>query len=238
MRIRTIKPEFWESETLGKVSREARLLFVGLFSCCDDSGRTRGNSRLLASRLYPYDEDALRLLPGWLAELQAAKCVRVYEVEGETFLDIPNWLKHQKIDKPSPSKFPEFRGEFANVLEDSRKIALEQGTGNREGEQGKGKGPKENLSLTTSTEPLEVEPPPGMPKTEGEAKAVGEMAGVPGDFAANEWHRAAGRGWRDAREVLIRNFRSYLKCKWEDQRSRDREAVARVTKPVTAEDYR
>ena len=134
MRIRTIKPEFWESETLGRVSREARLLFVGLFSCCDDSGRTRASSRLLASRLFPYDDDALENLPVWLDELVAAKCVRIYVVDGETFLDIPNWLKHQKIDKPSQSKLPEFRVEFEKPREDSRKIALEQGkgTGNRD----------------------------------------------------------------------------------------------------------
>ena len=39
MRIRTIKPEFWPSEKLAKASREARLLFVGLWSMADDSGR-------------------------------------------------------------------------------------------------------------------------------------------------------------------------------------------------------
>ena len=142
MRIRTIKPEFWESESLGRVSREARLLFIGLFSCCDDSGRTRASSRLLASRLYPYDEDAGRLLERWLAELEAQGCIRRYTVEGDKYLDIPKWLSHQKIDKPSTSKLPEFDEASRTPREDSRKIALEQGTGNREQgeEQGAGSG--------------------------------------------------------------------------------------------------
>lgn len=136
MRIRTIKPEFWESESLGRVSREARLLFIGLFSCCDDHGRARASSRLLASRLFPYDDDALKKLPTWIAELEKERCVRIYKSNDETYLDIPKWLNHQKIDKPSASKLPPFEG----IREDSRVFEKNSlGTGNREEEQGKEK---------------------------------------------------------------------------------------------------
>jgi hypothetical protein len=125
MRIRSIKPEFWESESLGRVSREARLLFIGLFSCCDDVGRGRASSRLLASRIFPSDDDAFQKMPIWLNELSKEGCVRLYSVDGENYLDLPKWLKHQKIDKPSPSKLPEYQPQFASIREDSRKIALE-----------------------------------------------------------------------------------------------------------------
>ena len=134
MRIRSIKPEFWESESLGRVSREARLLFIGLFSCCDDHGRARASSRLLASRLFPYDDDALKKLPTWIEELEKERCIRLYKVNGESFLDIPKWLNHQKIDKPSASKLPS----FDSSREDSRGLDKNSlGTGNREKEQGK-----------------------------------------------------------------------------------------------------
>jgi hypothetical protein len=133
MRIRSIKPEFWESESLGRVSREARLLFIGLFSCCDDVGRARASSRLLASRLYPYDDDAFKKLPGWISELEKQGCIRLYQVDGEAYLDIPKWQNHQKIDKPSASKLPS----FDDVREGSRGFAKNSlGTGNREEEQG------------------------------------------------------------------------------------------------------
>jgi len=124
-RIRTIKPEFPQSESVGKLSRDARLLFIQLWTLCDDSGRLRGNSRMLASLLYPYDEDAGTLLPHWLDELLDAGTVRRYSVEGETFIDIPKWLTHQKIDKPTPSKIPPFSIEFAKRREDSRKNAAD-----------------------------------------------------------------------------------------------------------------
>jgi hypothetical protein len=127
MRIRTIKPEFWQSERLSTVSREARLLFVGLWSMADDSGRTRAASRLLASTLFPYDEDARGLIDGWLAELSRIGAVRVYEVDSCHYLEIPKWLEHQKIDKPSKSKLPAFGEGSENPREDSRKIALDQG---------------------------------------------------------------------------------------------------------------
>jgi hypothetical protein len=133
MRIRSIKPEFWESESLGRISREARLLFIGLFSCCDDLGRARASSRLLASRLFPYDEDAFKRVPGWISELQEEGCIRLYQVDGEAYLDIPKWLNHQKIDKPSASKLPSFE----ESREDSRGFEKNSlGTGNREREQG------------------------------------------------------------------------------------------------------
>lgn len=107
-RIRTIKPEFPQSETIGRLSRDARLLFVQLWTIADDDGRARAASRMLASLLYPYDDDAPKLIGKWLDELEGAGCIRRYEADGGTYLDIPNWQKHQKIDRPSKSRIPEF----------------------------------------------------------------------------------------------------------------------------------
>lgn len=107
-RIRTIKPEFPQSESMGRVSREARLLYVNLWTVVDDEGRARGSSRMLASLLYPYDDDAPTLMERWLYELDIEGCIRRYEVEGSTYIDLPNWLKHQRIDKPSKSRLPAF----------------------------------------------------------------------------------------------------------------------------------
>lgn len=116
-RIRTIKPEFVESESIGKLSRDARLLFILLWTFVDDAGRSRASSRLLASRLFPYDDDALKKIAGWLVELQAGGHIRLYEVDGDSYLDIPNWLKHQKIDHASKSRLPEFRETLAREAE-------------------------------------------------------------------------------------------------------------------------
>lgn len=115
-RIRTIKPEFPQSESMGRVSRDARLLFVLLWTICDDAGKARAPSRMLASLLYPYDDDAPKLIGGWLDELEREGCIVRYEVDGNSYLQVTKWLEHQKIDHPSKSRLPDPR-------EDSRKIA-------------------------------------------------------------------------------------------------------------------
>jgi hypothetical protein len=113
---------------MGRVSREARLLFLQLFTLADDSGRLRGNSRMLASLLYPYDEDAGELIDSWLEQLDAENCIRRYTSGGDTYLEILNWLKHQKIDKPSASKLPPF-DEHSRIVANAREgSALDQGS--------------------------------------------------------------------------------------------------------------
>ena len=140
-RIRTIKPEFPQSESMGRISRDARLLFILLWTLVDDSGRTRAASRMLASLLYPYDDDAPGLMDGWLAELEREGCLTVYLVDGQTYLEVSKWNKHQKIDRPSKSKFPDIREGSSNTREDSRGLVggsrtKDQGPRTKEGDAG------------------------------------------------------------------------------------------------------
>lgn len=144
-RIRTIKPEFPQSESMGRVSRDARLCFIMLWTMADDAGRLRGNSRMLASLLFPYDDDAREGIVMWLGELEREGCVLRYDVGGDTYLKISAWRKHQKIDKPSASKFPAHPHDddddsrpFENIREAS---PLDQGTD--QGEEGTGPGSAE-----------------------------------------------------------------------------------------------
>ena len=123
-RIRTIKPEFPQSESVGRLSREGRLCFILLWTLADDSGRLRGNSRMLASLLYPYDDDAPELIEAWLSELECQNCIVRYEVNGSKYLEVCNWLTHQKIDKPSRSKLPGI-DEGSRILANPRECSSE-----------------------------------------------------------------------------------------------------------------
>ncbi|GAP66817.1 hypothetical protein MBSD_n2132 [Mizugakiibacter sediminis] len=137
-RIRSIKPEFPQSESMGRVSREARLLFILLWPICDDYGRTRAASRMLASTLFPYDDDAKDLIDGWLDELEREGCILRYEVNGSTYLEITNWLIHQKIDKPSKPQFPESSGSSREGSRESRECSRLLLGREGKGEDGKG----------------------------------------------------------------------------------------------------
>ncbi len=150
-RIRTIKPEFPQSESMGKVSRDARLLFVQMWTLSDDSGRLRGNSRMLASLLFPYDDDAPGLINTWMGELEREKCiVRYTGPDGSSYVAICHWNNHQKIDKPSVSKLPDPKActsressrAFANDLEPSipSRARADQGPRTKEGTKDQGEG--------------------------------------------------------------------------------------------------
>jgi hypothetical protein len=104
-RIRTIKPEFFESETVARLGIFARLLFVALWTLADDAGRLRGAPRLIASQVFPYD-DVIHEVETGLIEIEVQKLIRRYRVNGSSYILITGWLEHQKIDKPSKSKLP------------------------------------------------------------------------------------------------------------------------------------
>lgn len=138
-RIRTIKPEFPHSESMGHVSRESRLCFIMLWTIADDAGRLRGNSRMLASLLFPYDDDAKDHIDGWLAQLSKEGCIAQYEVNGTSYIQIENWGEHQKIDKPSASKIPEF-DESSRTIANPREVSpLDKDLDLDLGKEGKGK---------------------------------------------------------------------------------------------------
>ncbi|MBF8177676.1 hypothetical protein [Herminiimonas contaminans] len=125
-RIRSIKPELPQSESMGNISRDARLTFILLWTLSDDEGRLRGNSRMLASLLFPYDDDVPSLIDGWMNELENEGCVTRYKIDGQSFVQIRNWLIHQKIDKPSKSKIPAFV-DSSIVLSNPLEVSSEEG---------------------------------------------------------------------------------------------------------------
>jgi hypothetical protein len=110
-RIRTIKPEWLEDEKLLCASGNARTLSVALLVLADDAGRGR-MGRSVAARVFPSDPS---LFDAALAELRPWY-VGLYEVRGQQYFRIRNWLKHQRIDRPSKPLTPEpAEGTFLDV---------------------------------------------------------------------------------------------------------------------------
>jgi len=107
-RNRMIKPEFWEDEKLAKLTRDARLTFIGMWSNSDDYGVVKGSSVWLKARIYPYDEDIdIETFERWLAGLQMFGMIEPFKANGESFYHIRNFGKHQTINRPSKQRNPE-----------------------------------------------------------------------------------------------------------------------------------
>ena len=104
-RNRMVKAEFWEDEKIGTVQREARLTFIALWNLSDDYGVVKGNTMWLKNRIFPYDEDlSLSDFKIWLSELEKITAIFPFTNNGEKYFFIKNFLKHQKIDRPTLSK--------------------------------------------------------------------------------------------------------------------------------------
>lgn len=107
-RIRSIKPELHSSRSLASCSRDARWVFVGLFTLADDEGRLHDLPKQIAGALFPHEDDVTAsMVAGWIDELVQADCVRRYEIDGRRYLHLPGWRDHQKISKATPSRIPD-----------------------------------------------------------------------------------------------------------------------------------
>ena len=105
-RIRTIKPSFFRSEDVSALPLRARLTWIGLWTQCDDAGRTKDNARLIKGDIWPLDDVSLRDIEDDLATLAVHGRIVRYTVAGGQFLAIVNWRGHQAIAKPSASRYP------------------------------------------------------------------------------------------------------------------------------------
>lgn len=103
MRIRTIKPEFWQSESLASVSRDARLVAIALLNYADDTGVFLANGRVFKGALFPFDDD-LNVFDAF-SELSRIGFVGFAEHSGKTLGKVLNFRAHQRIDKPQKSRF-------------------------------------------------------------------------------------------------------------------------------------
>jgi hypothetical protein len=103
MRIRTIRPEFWESPQVGSLCTSARLTFIGLWNLADREGRLKDRPEHIAIKLFPYDRLKPARLDAWLGELTRAGLIVRYRHGGERYIAIPTWRRHQR---PHPHEAP------------------------------------------------------------------------------------------------------------------------------------
>jgi hypothetical protein len=105
-RIRTIKPDFFTSESVASLPYESRLTFIGLWTYADDEFRCVDNPKLIRAAIWPLDDRTLGDIEKDIDELAAAGMVVRYSVDGRNYLHIPGMAAHQRINRPTPSKLP------------------------------------------------------------------------------------------------------------------------------------
>jgi hypothetical protein len=109
MRIRSIKPEFFQDEDLAECSLQARFLFAGLWGLADVEGKIKGTAKFAKAQIFPYDDYTGADVDGWLNELanHPKKFILRYEVDGTNYILVRNLNKHQRFDpREKPKGLP------------------------------------------------------------------------------------------------------------------------------------
>lgn len=164
MRIRSIKPEFWRSMDISSLDNWIdRFIFIGLWSYVDDNGVGIDRLSLITTDLFADDverdprETFARVSRG-LQNLSEAGLIVRYSVAERSFLYITNWSKHQRIDKPNKSRYPDPTCDDAEIRESVARVSRESpeipapGTG----EQGSsGTGEQRSRSSSSAMPPRE-----------------------------------------------------------------------------------
>jgi hypothetical protein len=140
MRIRTIKPEFWMHEGLCSKSEFTRLLAIALLNWADDEGYFLANPVLIRGQVFPFLEDSTKI-PRALQELSSVGWIDLgKDDQGRSIGRIKNFAKHQRVDKPNPSKLKassvfqeDSKNDLGIILEDS----TEEGKGREGNKEGK-----------------------------------------------------------------------------------------------------
>jgi hypothetical protein len=108
-RIRSIKPEFWKSETIAALPIRTRLTFIGLWSYVDDNGVGIDSFKLISAELYGLEDDPREARDNTrecLARLADARLITRYTLDGKRYIRITNWDEHQRIDRPNKPRYP------------------------------------------------------------------------------------------------------------------------------------
>ncbi|MGP9682051.1 hypothetical protein [Brachybacterium sp. AOP3-A1-3] len=113
-RIRSIKPEFWDSPSTANASPWARLLFIAMWNWADDYGRGTANIKELEGFAFPND-DTFTDRHGNTVQFRAlvaevAECFGVlfYEADNRPYYAIPTWEEHQRNERRAKqSKYPD-----------------------------------------------------------------------------------------------------------------------------------
>lgn len=105
-RIRTIKPEFFTSESVCNIEPLARLLFIALWCEADKEGKLIWKPKTIKLRYFPSDKCDIDKLAQQLID---EKMIVVYEVDEVFYCSIPTFSIHQVINnRERESELPNF----------------------------------------------------------------------------------------------------------------------------------
>lgn len=123
MRSRNVKPAFFKNDALAELCPLTRLFFIGLWTAADYKGDIHFRPKRLKAEILPYDDVDVEKLA---ISLDKSRFIRFYSVQGEKYIHITNFLKHQnphKNEREKGSDIPPFDEKHLQAV-DSKGLAI------------------------------------------------------------------------------------------------------------------
>lgn len=137
-RIRTIKPGFFQHETLSSLDAETQLLAAGLLCLSDDEGYFNANPKLVQAEIFPMRELS-STVPVMLRELSRVGWIRLGTgPENRTYGHVVKFKDHQVISHPTTSRISclEISWSSPVVLHEVSALKGKEGNKERKGKEG------------------------------------------------------------------------------------------------------
>lgn len=211
-RARNIKPAFFQNQELGELQPIDRLAFIGMWTIADFRGCIELKLKRLKIQILPYDDCSIESI---VNNLEKARFIRTYSVQGQSYIKIINFEKHQnphKNEREAGSEIPDISEaeEKSNEIKELNKD-----------------GTKPDLIGTTRADSLSLIPdsPILIPDSLIPSTSVEPLAGdtpKPKKPAAKKRTSANNRNV----ERIRRSLRTPIPCATSTQRSSQRAVVA------------
>jgi len=85
------------SRKINAVSEGAENLYYRLNVCADDFGRYHADPEIIKGQIYTRRSISTTVIKNRLKELWDTKLIRLYEIDDETYIEIAEFAKHQKL---------------------------------------------------------------------------------------------------------------------------------------------
>lgn len=117
------------SEKVNSLSLFGRLLYTWMIPHADDFGRLPGSPVKVKALVVPLADESIKDVEEALAEMHRRGLILWYEVNGEKFIQITNFEKHQQgLHKRTKSKFPAPPSDIPEIPGSSGKESEQYGT--------------------------------------------------------------------------------------------------------------
>jgi hypothetical protein len=106
MRIRTIKPEFWQHPVMSRLPYDTRILALGLLNLADDEGYFSADTDYIRGAvLFREDSSNVRRM---LDELSRSGWITLCGTLERPIGQVVHFRKHQRVDRPQPSRLKQY----------------------------------------------------------------------------------------------------------------------------------